>query len=296
LHRRYRIVTEPKYALVYPKVVWVEQYELASRRPVGEIKMTHRLFEDPTRISGVRPYQHGDALNRIHWRASARTGQLHSKTYEASSVAGATILLDFHRESYRGRGEMARAELAVTAAASLAHAIWQMGEQVGLFTNGQDAAERIRLGGDPGDFRSRSGARARLQEDQRRENWAPVLVETRRATDQFERIREVLARVELSERRSLAELIGEIGSRMPRNATVIAVLSDVTEETAVALGQLRRHGYAVTALVIAFEETSYHRWAEPPEWAGRLLAENIEFRMAPDEAAVGRVCGELFVR
>jgi uncharacterized protein (DUF58 family) len=108
LHRRYRIATAPEYVTVYPKVVTVEEYELASRRPVGEVKMTHRLFEDPTRISGVRPYQQGDAMNRIHWKASARTGQLQSKTYEASSVAGAAILLDFHRESYQGRSDRAR--------------------------------------------------------------------------------------------------------------------------------------------------------------------------------------------
>ena len=49
-------------------------YEIASRRPIGEIRISHRLFEDPTRIAGVRAYQSGDPLNRIHWRATARTG------------------------------------------------------------------------------------------------------------------------------------------------------------------------------------------------------------------------------
>ena len=55
------------------------------------------LFEDPTRLAGVRLFQQGDPLNRVHWRATARTGQLHSRVYENSRVAGASLLLDFHR-------------------------------------------------------------------------------------------------------------------------------------------------------------------------------------------------------
>src|SRR5438309_1532742 len=65
LHRRYRVVTEPVYVLVYPKVVPLRGYDVASRRPIGDIRLTHRLYEDPTRIAGVRAYQPGDPLNRI---------------------------------------------------------------------------------------------------------------------------------------------------------------------------------------------------------------------------------------
>ena len=74
LHRRYRVLTSPHFLLVYPDVVPLEGYELASRRPIGEIHLSHRLYEDPTRIAGVRRYELGDPLNRIHWRATARTG------------------------------------------------------------------------------------------------------------------------------------------------------------------------------------------------------------------------------
>ena len=103
LHRRFRIVTEPVYIMVYPKVVPLPGYDLASRRPIGEIRLTHRLFEDPTRIAGVRYYQPGDPLNRVNWAATARTGVLHCKVYDASTIAGATIVLDFHQASYPAR-------------------------------------------------------------------------------------------------------------------------------------------------------------------------------------------------
>src|SRR5947209_17996726 len=143
LHRRYRVVAPPAYVMVYPKVVPLLGYDIASRRPIGDVRLVHRLYEDPTRIAGVRPYQPGDPLNRIHWRATARAGRLHSKIYDPSTLAGATILLDFHQAGYPKRGEPYRSDLAVTAATSLAFAVTQLGQQVGLVTNGGDAAERL---------------------------------------------------------------------------------------------------------------------------------------------------------
>ena len=71
------MLTSPHFLLVYPEIAPLEGYDLASRMPLGEIRMTHRLFEDPTRIAGVRAYEAGDPLNRVHWRATARTGSLH---------------------------------------------------------------------------------------------------------------------------------------------------------------------------------------------------------------------------
>ena len=100
LHRRFRVDAEPAFLLVYPRIVPLEGYDLTSRRPIGDVLLTHRLFEDPTRISGVRPYELGDPLNRVHWRATARTGALHSKVHEPSTLAGATVLLDFHQAGY----------------------------------------------------------------------------------------------------------------------------------------------------------------------------------------------------
>ena len=148
LHRRYRVLTAPHFLLVYPQVVPLEGFELASRRPIGEVRISHRLYEDPTRIAGVRRYEAGDPLNRIHWRVTARTGQFHSKLYEPSCVVGATILaLDFNQAAYDPHHEPYRSELAVTAAASLANAVYELDQQIGLVTNGRDAADRIRQEG-----------------------------------------------------------------------------------------------------------------------------------------------------
>src|SRR5204863_7855631 len=100
LHRCYRVLTDPHFLLVLPKGLPLSGYALSSKRPIGEVRMTYRLYEDPTRISGVRAYERGDPLNRVHWRATARTGVLHSKVYEPSTVAGATLLMEFHTAAH----------------------------------------------------------------------------------------------------------------------------------------------------------------------------------------------------
>jgi len=290
LHRRWRLLTEPHFVLVYPKTVALEGYDIASRRPIGEVRMTHRLYEDPTRIAGVRPYQTGDPMNRIHWRATARTGLLHSKLYEPSSVAGATLLVDFHRDSYDPEHEPYRSELAVTAAASLANALYHLGQQIGLVTNGRDAADRIRQEGWDPDPRTRKDAQRAAGMLEKSDRLQPVVVETRRGPEQLMRILEALARLELTDGLTVAGLIDETSSRIPRDATVIALVCGVSTETALALGGLRRRGFAVTAIVNAYHVHEFEQAAGP------LMAEGIEVRHLVDEAGLVDLCRQYVLR
>jgi uncharacterized repeat protein (TIGR01451 family) len=289
LHRRFRVVTDPVYIMVYPKVIPLPGYDIASRRPIGEIRLTHRLFEDPTRIAGVRAYQPGDPLNRVHWSATARTGVLHSKVYDASTIAGATIVLDFHRDSYPTRNEPGRSELAVTAAVALANAVALMGQPVGLVTNGRDAVDRIRrrdklARGQAGPGADRATVRrlAAMREDDDR--LRPLIVPHGRGPEAFARIRETMARVELSDGLTFDRLLIEAEPRLPRDATVVAVLAEVTPEMAVSLGRLRRQGFAVNAVLLAFNEV------ERIDSAGPLIAEGIPVRALSDEEELYRFC------
>ncbi len=290
LHRRYRVASQPHFLLVYPQVHPLPGFDIASRRPIGEVRMSYRLFEDPTRVAGVRRFESGDPMNRINWRATARTGVLHSKVYEPSTVAGATVLLDFHQQSFDERHEPYRSELAVTAAASLANAVFQMGQQVGLVTNARDAADRIRQEGWDFDARTRNAAQQSAGMLATSDRLQPLVVETRRGADQLMRVLETLARAELTDGLDLAQLVNETASRLPRDATVVAILTAVTPRAAVALGNLRRRGFAVTALVNVFEDLEY------AEAAGMLLAERVEARHLRDESAVSTVCRNFVLR
>ncbi len=277
LHRRHRIAARPIYLLVLPRVVPLPNYDFASRRPIGEINVAHRLFEDPTRNAGVRPYQVGDPLQRVHWRATARTGELMCRVFEPTTLAGATILLDFHQGGYHSRGEPYRSELAATVAASLAYAVAVLNQPIGLASNGRDAVDRLRLrvetqsGPDeqaPG-FATRRAARAAGEMLEESSRLRPVVVDTRRGIEQFQKIREALGRLELTDGMGFAPFLFEIVPRLSRDATVIAVLPRVPVETSIALGGLRRQGFAVTAVLVGLEDD------DRSQATGRLLAENI---------------------
>src|SRR6478736_2173907 len=284
LHRRYRVLTEPHFLLVLPKVLPLAGYEVASKRPIGEVRMTYRLYEDPTRIAGVRAYERGDSMNRVHWRATARTGVLHSKVYEPSTVVGATLLLEFHTAAHEKKHEPHRSELAVTAAASIANAVYLLNQQIGLVTNGRDAADRIRHEGWAHDYRSRSAALSSASMKETSDRLQPLIVPTRRGPEQLVQILETLARMELTDGLPLPALIEEAASRMPRDATVIAILPPGSTESAIALGNLRRRGFAVTALLNMHDEWDFAIASAP------FLAEGIETRQLKDETSIMEIC------
>jgi uncharacterized protein (DUF58 family) len=123
---------------IYPKIVSLSSLGLPSRSPFGTIKHNNPAFEDPTRLMGKRAFQTGDSIRRIDWKATAVTGQLQVKLYEASIALEVAILLDLARESYDIQSFYGATELAVTAAASLAAWGQRHDQPVGLFTNGYD--------------------------------------------------------------------------------------------------------------------------------------------------------------
>lgn len=290
LHRRFRVDTAPHFLLVYPQVVPLSGYELASRRPIGEIRMQHRLYEDPTRIAGVRRYEAGDPLSRVHWRATARTGLLHCKVYEPSTIAGATILLDFHQANYPAKDEPVRSELAITVAASLANAMYEMGQQVGLVSNSRDAADRIRQEGWGYDLHTRDAARKAASMLEASDRLRPLVVPTGRGPEQLMEILQSLARAELTDGLEFSQLVLETMSRMPRDSTVVAILPVARPSAVLALQMLHRRGYAVTAILNFWDDYEYS------QIAGQLAAQGISAHHLKDESAVADICRQFALR
>jgi uncharacterized protein (DUF58 family) len=85
----------------------------------------------------TRPYQSGDDLRRVHWRTTARVGELMVRREEAPVLGGATILLDDHLSSWGpvAAGPASPFEWAVAAAASVAAHFSGTGYGVRLVTH-----------------------------------------------------------------------------------------------------------------------------------------------------------------
>jgi uncharacterized protein (DUF58 family) len=79
-----------------------------------------------------RTYQDGDSLHRVHWKSTARHGQLMVRREEHQWRNSASVFLDTRRCAHSGRGATSSFEFAVSAAAS-----------IGVHLSGEDFAVRL---------------------------------------------------------------------------------------------------------------------------------------------------------
>ncbi|MDV9192403.1 DUF58 domain-containing protein [Streptomyces sp. SR27] len=82
-----------------------------------------------------RAYRHGDDLRRVHWRSTARYGELMVRREEQPQRARCTVLLDTRRVAYQGSGPDSAFEWAVSGAASALVHMLERGYAVRLVTD-----------------------------------------------------------------------------------------------------------------------------------------------------------------
>jgi len=135
---RTALLPEAPPLIVYPTPIPLDRINLVAQRPLGDQRSRQRLFEDPLRCAGVREYRPGDPLQRIHWRATAATGQLQVKLLEPSSTLGVAVLVNVWSFARPWQGiDPVSVERAITVAASLVR--WAVATEwpVGLYANGR---------------------------------------------------------------------------------------------------------------------------------------------------------------
>jgi uncharacterized protein (DUF58 family) len=126
---------EPQALVVYPRLVPLgrlfseggahaqEGRRLLLRRPTG--------FE----LHSVRDYEQGESLRKVHWRSTARRGQLMVKELEDAPRDEVAVLLDGDASAVVGEPPESTFDVAVRAAGSILHAHVRRGRRCVLVLN-----------------------------------------------------------------------------------------------------------------------------------------------------------------
>lgn len=125
--------------LVLPPVVPLPAIEVTPGGYLGEGRPRLRTLDESIRAAGVREYQPGDPLRRVHWPTSAKHNKLFTRQLEGNPAGDWWILLDLDRRVQFGSEADATEEHAVILAASLADRGLRNKQAVGLAINGKNA-------------------------------------------------------------------------------------------------------------------------------------------------------------
>ena len=209
--------------LVYPKMVPLPELAFPQRRPFGDVRSNQRIFEDPSRIIGVRDYHPTDPLNRVDWKATARSQSLQVKQFEPSTTLHLLILLNIDTLGHSWEGYIPELlERAVSGAASVARYAFEHRWAVGLMANGTFPYSEY-----------------------------PIRIPSNRNPNQLIHILEALAGTMPLTTSTLVELIEEESHRFPWGATIACVAAKVTEELWGELARLKQRGHPVTLLNVS---------------------------------------------
>ncbi len=89
--------------------------------------------------AATREYRHGDDLRKVHWKSTARTGELMVRREEQPFQSRATLLLDGRSEAHRGDGPGSSFEYAVSAVASIGVTLARAGFALSMLRDNGEA-------------------------------------------------------------------------------------------------------------------------------------------------------------
>ncbi len=122
--------------IVYPQVQTLERLGLPAKDPFGGRRVNLPVFEDPTRVIGVRDYHPDDPMRRVHWKASARAQSLQVRVWEPAQEPQWMIFLNVATFAKHWQGvNRELLEWAISVAASICQHAFNDRYAVGLVAN-----------------------------------------------------------------------------------------------------------------------------------------------------------------
>lgn len=121
---------------VYPKPLPASAVDVPFKKIMGQVQTRQRLYEDPFMFRGIREYGANDPMNKVNWKASARTGELMVNLQDSTSSAQVMLLLDIEDETIWKYHELHEAGISLSV--SFAGQLLSKGIAAGLLSNGRD--------------------------------------------------------------------------------------------------------------------------------------------------------------
>jgi uncharacterized protein (DUF58 family) len=127
--------------MVHPQLIELRPLvAIAGHDPTAEQQPIRALASSGDEFFALRPYQVGDELRRVNWRATARLDELVVRQEEKPKTGRVTVVLDRRREVYDEDGF----ERAVSAALSALHSGFRGGDALRFLTSATPAVTDIR--------------------------------------------------------------------------------------------------------------------------------------------------------
>ncbi len=98
--------------VIYPRLEPIPAWRLPSAILEGSHASPVRTLQTTPLATSVRPYAPGDSMNRIHWKTTARHGEIQVKEFDLEQTADAWIVLDLQRGIGGGQGDESTVEAA----------------------------------------------------------------------------------------------------------------------------------------------------------------------------------------
>ena len=240
---------------VFPELLPLEELQLPAEDPFGDRRSRKRLYEDINRPIGVRDYHPEDSFRRVHWPATAHTGELQAKVYQPTSANVMIVCLNASTYSRHWEGvDPELFEHLIKVSATLVSKGIEDGYRVGLISNGCMA-----------------------HADQ------PFRIPPGRSRDQLAHLLEALAAVTPVITAQFERYLMKEIPRAPYGATILIVTGVTTPELVEALFRIKQHGRRITLLSFAEEPPPYipdiqmiHRSFVRPEKIEALQAGEFE--------------------
>ncbi|HEX5370632.1 MAG TPA: DUF58 domain-containing protein [Dehalococcoidia bacterium] len=212
--------------IIYPRLYALPDLGLPAERPFGELKGRERIFEDPSRIAGMRDYRPGDPMRRIDWKASARAQALQSRVYEPSATMHLLVALNVDTMDHAWEGFLPEMlEHGLSVAGSVAQHAFEQGYAIGLVANGSY-----------------------------RDSDRPMRVPVSRSAEQLGRVLEALAVVGPMTPTSLDVVIDREALNFPFGATLVCVTNRMNDPLAASLRRVSNAGHSVTVIAMSDEQ------------------------------------------